>query len=49
MPQLPSNPAEIKRILEAALLAAQQPLSVSELRQMFDGELAPEVMRKLQI
>lgn len=47
MPQLPSNPAEIKRILEAALLAAQQPLSVSELRQMFDGELAPEVVRKL--
>ncbi|HET7776219.1 MAG TPA: SMC-Scp complex subunit ScpB [Azospira sp.] len=47
MPQLPSNPAEIKRILEAALLAAQQPLSVAELRQMFDQELALDVLRKL--
>jgi segregation and condensation protein B len=47
MPRLPSNPAEIKRILEAALLATQEPLSVSELRRMFDDELAADTVRKL--
>ncbi|GBG01540.1 hypothetical protein AZSI13_08670 [Azospira sp. I13] len=47
MPRLPSNPAEIKRILEAALLATQEPLSVSELRHMFDDELAADTVRKL--
>jgi segregation and condensation protein B len=32
------NTAAVKRILEAALLCAQQPLSVSELRRLFEGE-----------
>jgi chromosome segregation and condensation protein ScpB len=33
------NPPEAKRILEAALLAAQEPLSPTELKRLFDGEL----------
>ena len=47
MARLPSNPQEIKRVLEAALLAAQQPLTATELKKMFDEELAGEVLRKL--
>src|SRR6185295_3451296 len=41
------SPAETKRILEAALLTAQEPLSVSELKRLFDEELAAEVLKKL--
>ena len=44
---LPARLGELKRILEAALLAAQQPLSVSELRRMFTEEIGPDVVRKL--
>lgn len=47
MPRLPSNPAETKRVLEAVLLSTPQALSTAELRQVFDGELAPDVLRKL--
>jgi len=47
MARLPSNPAEIKKVLEAALLSTQDPLSVSEMRQMFDEDIAPDVVRKL--
>ncbi len=41
------NPGEIKRILEAALLTSQDPLSVSELKKLFDEELSAEVLRRL--
>lgn len=44
---LPDNPDELKRVLEAALLAAQQPLSVSELRRMFAEDIGVDVVRKL--
>jgi segregation and condensation protein B len=44
---LPNNPDEVKRVLEAALLAAQQPLTVSDMRKMFIEEIAPDVLRKL--
>lgn len=37
----------IKKVLEAALLAAQQPLSLTDLRKMFDETLSGEVLRKL--
>jgi segregation and condensation protein B len=36
-----------KRILEAVLLASQEPLASSELRRVFDNELSPETLRKL--
>ncbi|MBK1679225.1 SMC-Scp complex subunit ScpB [Rhodocyclus tenuis] len=40
-------PAEIKRILEAALLSAQQPLSTSELRKLFSDRIGSDVLRVL--
>src|SRR5688572_28358112 len=41
------NPPEVKRILEAALLAAQEPVSAQELKRLFDGELGVDAIRKL--
>ena len=43
----PDNPAELKRILEAVLLAAPQPLSLAELRKVFADEIAGDVLRVL--
>lgn len=42
-----SNPWEIKRILEAALLTSQDALPLSELKKLFNGELSAEVLRRL--
>jgi segregation and condensation protein B len=41
------NPAEVKRIVEAALLAAQEPLSLADLKRLFDDEVSNETLRKL--
>jgi len=41
------NPNEVKIVLEAALLAAQEPLPVSELRKMFDEEIRADTIRRL--
>src|SRR5438445_13043350 len=41
------NPAEAKRILEAVLLASQEPLGVAELKRLFDDELSPETLARL--
>ena len=41
------NPNEVKIVLEAALLAAQEPLPVSELRKMFDDEIDADTLRLL--
>jgi len=41
------NPPEAKRILEAALLASQEPVSAPELKRLFDGELGVDAIRKL--
>ena len=41
------NPNEVKIVLEAALLAAQEPLPVSELRKMFDDEIDADTLRML--
>lgn len=37
----------VKKVLEAALLAAREPMTPLELRKMFDEELAPDLLRKL--
>ena len=37
----------VKRILEAALLAAQQPLSLYELKSLFDEVLSSDLLRRL--
>ena len=41
------SPHEVKIVLEAALLAAQEPLPVSELRKMFDEEIDADTIRRL--
>ena len=42
-----NNIAEAKRILEAALLASQEPLPLSELKRLFDNEIAVEPLKNL--
>jgi segregation and condensation protein B len=41
------NPAEAKRILEAALLASPEPLSLSDLRRLFDDQLGADTLKNL--
>jgi len=41
------NTAEAKIVLEAALLTAEQPLSVGEMRRMFDDEINADTLRVL--
>lgn len=41
------NPAKTRRILEAALLTAQEPLPIAELRKLFNHELSAAVLAKL--
>lgn len=41
------NPAEAKRILEAALLASQEPLGLTELKRLFDNEIGAETLKNL--
>ena len=41
------SPSEVKIVLEAALLAAQEPLPISELRKMFDEEIGADTIRRL--
>jgi segregation and condensation protein B len=40
-------PAEVRRVLEAALFTSAMPLSVSILRQLFEQDPGPEVVRRL--
>ncbi|MBK8319425.1 MAG: SMC-Scp complex subunit ScpB [Betaproteobacteria bacterium] len=37
----------VKKVLEAALLAAREPMTPLELRKMFDEDLSTDVLRKL--
>jgi len=41
------SPEEAKRVLEAALLASQEPLQVQEMKRLFDQELGVDILRKL--
>lgn len=41
------NPGEIKLVLETALLTNQGPLSLHEMKKLFDFELSMEILRKL--
>jgi len=38
---------EVKKVLEAALLAAQEPIEIPELRRMFDEEIGSDTIRHL--
>jgi segregation and condensation protein B len=41
------SPDEAKRVLEAALLASQEPLQVQEMKRLFSQELGVDILRKL--
>ena len=41
------NPSEAKTVLEAALLASQEPLTVSELRRLFEEDIGADTLRRL--
>ncbi len=43
----PEDIAQIKQVLEAALLAASEPMSLNELRKLFDGKIDAETLRIL--
>ena len=43
----PDNPGKLKRVLEAVLLSAQQPLSAAELKKVFLEEISSDVLRVL--
>ena len=38
---------EAKRILEAALLSSQEPLSLADLKRLFDEQIGAEILRRL--
>ena len=39
--------AEAKRALEAALMAASEPIALNELKRLFDGELSADILRNM--
>src|ERR687896_1217496 len=41
------NPADAKKILEAALLASQEPVSLNELKRLFDNEIGADTLKNL--
>ena len=43
----PDNPQQLKRVLEAVLLSAQQPVSMLELRKVFADAIGADVLRVL--
>jgi segregation and condensation protein B len=44
---VPAVPETAKRILEAALLAAPEPLSLVELKRLFDNDIAADTLKNL--
>jgi segregation and condensation protein B len=42
-----SNPTEAKRIIEAALLCSQDPLSLADLKRLFEDDIGPDTLRRL--
>ena len=41
------NPADAKKILEAALLASQEPVGLNELKRLFDNEISADTLKNL--
>ncbi len=41
------NPTEAKTVLETALLAAQEPLALIELRRLFEEDIGADTLRRL--
>ena len=42
-----ADPTEAKRILEAALLSSPEPVSLGELKRLFDGEVGADTLKRL--
>src|SRR6266446_4963753 len=42
-----SDPSQIKRVLEAALLSSAEPLPVADLRKMFDEDVSVDVISRM--
>ena len=42
-----SDPHQVKRVLEAALLSSSEPLPIADLRKLFDEEISADVVRRL--
>jgi segregation and condensation protein B len=42
-----ASPTDAKRILEAALLASQEPVALDDLKRLFDGEVGADALRRL--
>ena len=42
-----SDSLHVKRVLEAALLSSTEPLSIADLRKLFDEEIAADVLRRI--
>src|SRR5882762_4835498 len=43
------SPSDVKRVLEAALLASPEPLGLPELKRLFSGDVATETLRNLLV
>jgi segregation and condensation protein B len=41
------SPSEVKKILEAALLAAPEPMALPDLKRLFEGEVSTDTLRNL--
>jgi segregation and condensation protein B len=41
------DPTEAKRIIEAALLCAQEPVALADLKRLFGGEIGADTLRRL--
>ena len=41
------EPSQIKKVLEAALFAAREPMTPNDMKKMFDEEFSSETLRKL--
>ncbi len=42
-----SDPSQVKRVLEAALLSSSEPVPVADLKKLFEDEIASEVLRRI--
>lgn len=46
LPDAVGHPAELKRVLETVLLASSAPLTLAEIKRVFDVELSNDVLRR---
>jgi segregation and condensation protein B len=42
-----SDPSQVKRVLEAALLSSSEPVPIADLKKLFDEEIGTDVVRRL--